>query len=76
LKQEVRNCEMRTDYGPNTLKFQSSGFLGFAIHDFVTPDAAFIGLRTPGTQNAEKGLNGYWPFHILGFRDSGFRDSR
>jgi len=70
LKQEVPNCEIRTDYGPNTLKFQSSGFLGFAIQDFVTLDATFIGLRTRGTQNAEKGLNGSWPFHILGFCDS------
>jgi len=32
-------------------------------------------LWTPGTQNAEKRLNGFLPFHISGFCDSGFRDS-
>jgi hypothetical protein len=34
-------------------------FRGFTIRDFATPDATFLGLRTPGTRNAERGLNGF-----------------
>jgi hypothetical protein len=51
-------------------------FWGFTIRDFATLDETFLGLQIPRTRNAEKGLNGSWPFHISGFYDLGFCDPR
>jgi len=50
--------------GPKMMKRVLMGlrlftFRGFTIWDFETPNATFLGLRTPRTRNAEKGLNGF-----------------